>query len=162
MGIWVLGNLYKKQSAYYGAFPGNFLKRAKALFPDAKQTLHLFAGTVRPSLHEITLDCQACEGIMPSVIGDARHLPFQPASFDFVLADPPYSAKDAAHYGTPMIARGPVLREIATVVKPGGYVCWLDTVWPMYSKALWRQIGAVAVLVSTNTRVRCLSIFERV
>jgi hypothetical protein len=66
------------------------------------------------------------------------------------------------NYGTPMISRGKVMRSIRPVVQTGGHLCWLDTVRPMYSKLLWKQVGAVAVLVSTNTRTRCLSIFEAV
>lgn len=161
MGVWVLGNLYKRQSGLYGAFPGNLLKRVQALFPDRTETLHLFSGSLLSGPNEVTLDCQSYLGVSPSVFGLAQRLPFLPETFDFVLADPPYSAKDAEHYQTPMIARGPVMREIGNVVRPGGFLCWLDAVRPMYNKAMWKQIGAIAVLVSTNTRVRCLSIFER-
>ena len=158
MGIWVLGNMYKRQNGYYGAFPGNLLKRVYAITPDRERTLHLFSGTLQAQPGEVTVDVNPA--LNPSVAADARHLPFQPNAFDTVIADPPYSAKDAENYGTPMIARGPVMRAIRQVIKSGGLLFWLDTVRPMYSKLLWKQVGAVGVLVSTNTRVRCLSIFE--
>ena len=160
MGIWVLGNMYKRQSDFYGAYPGNYLKRVYALCPDKASTLHVFSGTVQPQHGEITVDCNL--SLKPSVVADVRHLPFRLNAFDTVIADPPYSAKDALHYRTPMIARGPVVKHIRTVTQPGGLLFWLDTVRPMYSKLEWKQVGAVGVLVSTNTRARCLSIFEAV
>jgi hypothetical protein len=160
MGVWVLGNMYKKQSDYYGAYPGNYLKRLYSLCPDRVKTLHLFSGTVQASPGEVTVDCNP--ELNPTVVADARHLPFTTDAFDTVIAYPPYSAKDAVNYGTPMIARGPVVKHIRSVTKKGGLLFWLDTVRPMYSKLNWKQVGAVAVLVSTNTRVRCLSMFEAV
>lgn len=163
MGVWVLGNLWgHPQQSLYGAFPGNFLKRAVALFPDRTCTLHLFSGQLVQRSHEVTLDLLSHAPGCPAVCADARHLPFGPDTFDFVLADPPYSQADADHYPTKMISRGHVLREVRRVVQHGGHCAWLDTVRPMYSSKRWRQIGAIAVLVSTNTRVRCLSIFEAV
>ena len=157
MGVWVLGNLYKKASNYYGAYPGNYLKRVHALFPDKPRPLHLFSGTVQ---HGIAVDINPT--LHPTVAADCRALPFVEGAFDWVVADPPYSAKDAENYCTPMIARGPVVKEIRRVMQRGGYLCWLDTGRPMYSKLQWKQVGAVMVLVSTNTRARCLSIFEAV
>ena len=161
MGVWVLGNMYKRTSGYYGAFPGNFLKRTMSLFPDRNRTLHLFSGTLVAQPGEITLDCQATDLVKPTVVGDARKMPFGEASFDFCLADPPYSAKDAANYSTTMPSRRHVMAEIARVMEPGGKLAWLDTVRPMYRAVEWKQVGAIMVLVSTNTRARCLSIFER-
>lgn len=162
MGVWVLGNYYKRPTRYYGAFPGNFCKRVLSLFPDRQRTLHLFSGTLPAGLGEVTLDCLSSAEVRPSVVASAQQMPFAPATFDFVLADPPYSAKDAKQYGTPMIIRAAVMREVGRVVRTGGHLCWLDTVWPMYRADTWKQVGAIAVLVSTNTRVRCLSVFERV
>lgn len=161
MGVWVLGNMYKRGNGYYGAFPGNFLKRTLSLFPDRANTLHLFSGTLQAGPGEVTVDCQATKLVKPTVVADARQLPFPDATFDFTLADPPYSSKDAENYKTPMISRRHVMVELARVTKAGGHVAWLDTVRPMYRAVEWQQVGAVMVLVSTNTRTRCLSIFRR-
>jgi hypothetical protein len=162
MGVWVLGNLYAKATGYYGAYPGNYMKRVLSMFPDRDRTLHLFSGTLVAQPGEVTLDCMASDLVQPTILGDARKMPFPADSFDFVMADPPYSAKDALNYGTGMPSRRHVMHEVRRVVQKGAHLCWLDTVRPMYSKEKWKQVGAVAVLVSTNTRTRCLSIFEAV
>ncbi len=161
MGVWVLGNMYKRSNGYYGAFPGNFLKRVLSIFPDRQKTLHLFSGTLVAGPGEVTVDCQITDTVKPTVVADAKNLPFPDASFDFTLADPPYTAKDAENYKTPMISRRHVMAEVARITKPRGYLAWLDTVRPMYRATEWKQVGAIMVLVSTNTRTRCLSIFER-
>lgn len=132
----------------------------EALFPDRTWTLHLFSGELHAKENEVTFDIFPRDGV--SVVGDVRNLPFACDSFDFVLADPPYSQADADHYMTRMINRGKTMRDLRGVVCAGGVVAWLDTVRPMYSSKLWRQRGAIAVLVSTNTHVRCLSLFEAV
>ena len=164
MGVWVLGALYKRQRAdFYGAYPGNYLKRVYALFPDriADDTLHLFSGTLQGVGGGVTVDINPA--LQPAVVADAKRLPFPDGGlFSLIFADPPYSAKDAENYGTPMISRRHVVAEARRVVHPGAHLCWLDTVRPMYSKRLWKQVGAIMVLVSTNTRTRCLSIFEAV
>ena len=161
MGVWVLGNMYKRANGYYGAFPGNFLKRTLSLFPDRTKTLHLFSGTLAAQPGEVTVDCQVTDTVHPSVVADAKKLPFDAGMFDFVLADPPYTSKDAENYHTPMISRRHVMAEIARVMVPGGMLAWLDTVRPMYRATEWQQVGGIMVLVSTNTRARCLSLFER-
>ena len=161
MGVWVLGNMYKRTNGYYGAFPGNFLKRIMSLFPDRTKTMHLFSGTLTAQPGEVTVDCRVTELVKPTVVADAKKLPFPVGSFDFVLADPPYSAKDAANYNTPMPSRRHVMAEVARIMSPGGHLVWLDVVRPMYRAVEWKQVGGIMVLVSTNTRTRCLSIFER-
>jgi hypothetical protein len=94
-GTWFIGNSYQKKTGYYGAYQGNFLKRIAALFPD-RRVRHLFAGRVdltrfpgdtldiRPELEPTyCVNAETCEGV-----------PL--ADYDFVLADPPYSASDGA------------------------------------------------------------------
>ena len=82
--------------------------------------------------------------------------------FPLVIADPPYSAEDAKRYGTPMVNRVKALDALAAVVPVGGHLVWLDTAWPMHSKQQWLTVGLIAIVRSTNHRVRLLSVFERV
>jgi SAM-dependent methyltransferase len=131
------------------------------LFPNAGRVLHLFSGTVS-SPGSVSVDLVRRGPGCPSVLADACHLPFADGTFDLALADPPYSAPDAEKYGTPMVNRRKALREIARVTSEGGHLVWLDTVKPMYRNADWRLFGEVAVLRSTNHRVRCSFMFERV
>lgn len=159
MGVWVIGNLYgRADPTIYGGFPGNFLKRVLTLFPDRERRLDLFAGHTPAESGSVRVDRDATR--RPTVVADAGLvLPFADGAFDFVLADPPYSAADATQYGFPMIDRRKVMHETRRVVATGGWLAWLDTVRPMYRRQDWTQVGAVGVLVSTNTRVRLLSLF---
>ena len=56
------------------------------------------------------------------------------ADYDFVLADPPYSASDAERYGTMMVNRNKVVRTLSEGLRPGAYLAWLDQVYPMFTK----------------------------
>jgi ubiquinone/menaquinone biosynthesis C-methylase UbiE len=78
-----------------------------------------------------------------------------------VAADPPYSPADAARYGTPPVHKPAVLREIARVVAPGGFLIWLDTTLPLYRKVEWHHWGMICVQRSTNHRTRLCSLFTR-
>lgn len=71
-------------------------------------------------------------------------------------ADPPYTPQDAKKYGVKMVNRIHALIELARVVRAGGHLAWLDTMKPMYRKKEWRLFGEIAVVRSTNHRVRML------
>jgi len=155
-GMWVLGQDYRG-SGYYGAYPPNYLKRVMALFPDAKNVLHLFAGSLPPGPY-VRFDLKGGD-----IDGDAHRISeyFAPNEFDLVLADPPYSIEDAEHYGAPMVRRNTVLKELRAVVRPGGNVVWLDQVLPMFSNKDWHLWGLLGIVRSTNHRFRVVSMFER-
>jgi hypothetical protein len=157
-GIWVLGNDYRG-SGYYGAYPPNFIRRVMALFPDAKNVLHLFSGSLPPGPYT-RFDIK---GPNADVIGDAHELSkhFGAASFDLILADPPYTDEDANHYGTPMIQRNKVLAECAVILQPGGFVVWLDQMLPMFRKRTLHLCGAIGIVRSTNHRFRVAAVFKR-
>jgi hypothetical protein len=161
-GTWFIGNSYQKKNDYYGGFQGNFLKRIAALFPDRRKALHLFAGKVdvaafpgdtvdvNPALAPtFCANAETCEGI-PLV------------DYDFVLADPPYSASDADHYGTAMVNRNKVVATLAAGLPSGAYVAWLDQVYPMFSKEKLKPEAVIGIVGSTNHRFRVLSVFRRV
>lgn len=170
MGVWLIGRLYARgDRTIYGGYPGNYLKRVLALFPDHGRRLDLFAGNTPKVPGAVRVDIDPDRH--PDYVADAAHLPFEADSFDFVLADPPYSATDARRYGPggekgagpyKMVVRREVMHEVRRVVTDGAWLCWLDTVRPMYRRQDWAQVGAVAVMVSTNTRTRMLSIFRAV
>ncbi len=159
-GVWLLGNNYKG-NGFYGAYPPGYLKRVNALFPDAEKALHLFSGSL-PQGNYVRFDCNVL--LTPDVVGEAEKLSqhFARESFDFILADPPYSAEDAKRYGTVMINRSKILRECWSVLRNDGYLGWLDTMLPMFRKTEWHLCGLICVVRSTNHRVRLLSLFKKV
>lgn len=157
-GLWLLGNNYRG-SGYHGAFPPGFLMRVRALFPDARRVLHLFSGSLPPGDY---LRVDINPAVRPDVVGDAQRLSgFLRRRFDLVVADPPYTGEDAVRYGTIMICRRQVLREVHAVLEPGGYLVWLDQVWPAYRKDTWYLRGLIGVARSVLHRARLVTILER-
>ena len=162
-GNWMGGQNYQNATRLYGAYPPSYLPRMQALFPDKERVLHLFSGSLPPGDY-VRFDLMRDDQRDPDVQGDAHELSqlFSTGKFDLIYADPPYSTEDAKHYGTPMVKRKKVLEQCHDVLEPGGWVVWLDQVWPMFSKKLFTFRGFVSLVRSTNHRVRAAFFFERV
>lgn len=172
---WVLGNDYRNKTRYYGAYPPGYLDRVMALFPDVTEAmrhpslasaeampLHVFSGSL-PAGPYTRVDMNV--DLKPEIVSNVYDLPawFGPdRKRQLVLADPPYSAMDAACYGTPMVDRRRALAALAEITCGGGHLVWLDTVWPMHRKTEWVTVGRITIVRSTNHRVRMCTIFERV
>lgn len=159
LGIWNCGNDYKG-SGYYGSYPPKYLERIGALFPDQKDVLHLFSGSLPPGAYTRFDRRPEME---PDVVGEAKDLlkHFQPGSFDIIYADPPYSEADANCYGTSLISRNQVVKDCWSLLKEDGFLCWMDQVLPMYSKDCLRRVGEIGISRSTNHRVRFVFIFQK-
>jgi len=160
-GMWFGGQNYKSKAKFYGTYPANYLKRVESLFPDAKNVLHLFAGAVEPGNYtRFDLHPDRCD-----VHGDAEKLStyFGDEAFDLIYADPPYSQADQEKYipGQKMVNRKQVLHECYKVLKPGGYIVWLDQVLPMYRKEEFALAGSIGFVRSTNHRFRVVTIFRK-
>jgi len=157
-GMWIMGNNYTT-SGYYGAYPHSYLNRIMSLFPDCKNILHLFAGSLSKGDY-VRFDIKA---EYADIVGDANELSkyFNAETFDLILADPPYSVEDCEHYGTSMINRNKVLRECVPILKRGGFIVWLDQVLPMFRKKEIQMIGVIGMVKSTNHRFRVVTIFQR-
>lgn len=172
---WLIGAMYGNASKFYGAYPRTYLERMLALFPLPSRTLrdrhgnwrghdvlHAFSGSLPPGPYA-RLDLNPASGAeLVGSVYDLGKMLLGRRPFRLIFADPPYSAADAAQYGTPMIDRGRALTALAAVTKPGGHLVWLDVCWPMFKKTQWRTVGRVTVIRSTNHRVRIATIFERV
>ena len=128
-GTWVFGNSYKKQANYYGAYQGNYLKRISALFPDRGRVLHLFSGKVDlAAFPGDTLDINP--ELNPTYCVDAETCDGVPLDdYDLVLADPPYSERDAERYGRSLVNK--VLARLSDGLRPGARIVWLDQAQPM-------------------------------
>lgn len=162
---WLGGNDYRTRSTLYGAYPHGYLPRVMALFPDATDILHAFSGALEPGNYSRIDLVDRCGVPDPrfrqASVYEAASV-FASRRFDLVASDPPYSKADAEAYGTPSINRGRAMRALAQVTRRGGHLIHLDCVWPMHRKDEWRTVGRIALIRSTNHRVRLVSIFERV
>ena len=157
VGTWLIGNYYRNRNEYYGCYPHSYLKRIKSMFPDCKKILHVFSGSVK---QEDTFDINP--KYKPTYIGDAHILStIVKKKYELILADPPYSNEDADHYGTPMINRNVVVKECSKILEKGGYLVWLDQVFPMYWRKDLHLVGVIGLIRSTNHRVRTVFIFRR-
>lgn len=162
-GVWMIGNNYRSRANYYGEYPPSYLQRVYSMFPDTQGVLHLFSGSIKIQ-HEAEITFDINPELKPDVVGDANRLSnyFESGYFDLILADPPYSAEDSEHYGTPMINRNSVIKECCKVLVSGGYIVWLDQVLPMYRKDTLLLEGTIGLIRSTNHRFRVVSIFRKI
>jgi hypothetical protein len=160
-GTWFLGNSWAVKSGYYGGYPHGYLRRVKALFPDKANVLHLFSGMVDTTeFFGDTVDIRP--EMKPTYLCDAHTLTGVPVDrYDLILADPPYSAEDADHYGTPLVNRNKVVAALAPRMRPGAHLAWLDQAQPMYQKALLKPEAAIGIVRSTMHRYRCLLVWRR-
>jgi SAM-dependent methyltransferase len=161
-GTWVLGNDYRG-TGMYGSYPPGYMDRIETLFPDQKQILHIFSGSLWQSATRnlVTLDSRITPEVKPGVQGSVLALPFLDQVFDLCYSDPPYSEIDAERYQTKLPDRRKVLYEVHRIIRPGGFLVWMDTTIPMYRKDMWNWCGAISLWRSTNHRIRGVMIFER-
>jgi hypothetical protein len=162
VGLWHFGQDYRNKTPFYGAYPANYRQRVESMFPDRigrrEAVLHAFSGSLAPG------DYMRCDLVQPaefqcSVYDIASATAHR---FSLLFADPPYTKSDAEKYGTPMVIRRKATAALAQVSDTGAYLCWLDTVWPMHRSREWKTVGMIAIVRSTNHRVRLLTLFERV
>lgn len=161
IGVWMIGNCYKNKTDYYGAYPHNYLKRITVLFPDCKPALHLFSGSLKNNdVGYLDVRFDINKEVNPDVVGDAHKLSsyFDENFFDIIYADPDYSEEDANHRGIPLVNRNRVIKECLKVLRPNGFIVWLDQVCPMYRKDELKLVGTIGLI----RRVRQIFIYQKV
>ncbi len=160
-GCWMIGNDYKNKSKFYGAYPASYLQRLESMFGsfDNYKILHLFSGSLPKSDNYIRFDMVQDADVQ----GDAEELSqyFKENTFDIILADPPYTFEDAEKYTTPMVNRKKVLSECSKILKPGGYLVWLDCSLPMHKKQELLMRGFISLVRSTQHRFRLVAFFKK-
>jgi hypothetical protein len=157
---WTIGAVYYKGNSYYGSFPYSVKERIYALFPDCEKVCHLFSGTVR-DLDTITYDIRP--ELNPSICDDVRNLEKWKRlleDVDLFVADPPYEHSDFLKYGARPLNKSEVIRKLGRVAKSHSFLAWLDTRVPIYNKRVWGLLGYIGLVVSTNTRMRVLTLLE--
>ncbi|MEA4884294.1 MAG: hypothetical protein VB144_11705 [Clostridia bacterium] len=149
--VWILA---RTKQHYYGAYPGGFLWRAKALLPG--EMCHMCSGTVRG---DYTVDLNPA--MEPSLVADARDTGLPAESFEAVLIDPPYTPEDATQYGYEYPEPKDLLREAWRLIKPGGRVGILHYIVPRPPAKDARLLALVSVVVGFGNRVRVFTVFEK-
>ncbi len=157
-----------------GAYPSGFLTRWKTAFanyiPESPSILHVCAGRV-PKSEGITLDidpkynpdylCNAETMRYGSLMEGEKQVPSD--MFDWALADPPYN-KEASekYYNKKLLNKSMMIKQMARVVKVGGFVGILDQTMPQGKPANLLCVARIAVTSVPNLDVRCFTVFQKV
>jgi hypothetical protein len=161
-GYWFLGG--GNISDFYGAYQVEYLKRIETMFGDVKgkqEFVHLFSGSIPPSPDYSVVglpDANSKPDIECNAEQLSSYLGFNPT---LIMADPPYSKQDSENYAHCMVNRAKVVEECAIVLKPGGYLIWLDQALPVFSNETLRLVGVISYIRSTANRFRCVVIFQK-
>jgi len=162
-GYWMPGNNYQKDNDYYGGYPRDYLERMRALFPHAVNVLHLFSGMVVIGRwpHEERVD------INLELPAEHHYNAEQIAALDkfrkweLILADPPYE-ENHEKYSTEKANKKKVVHGCASVIRPGGFLVWLDTRIPIWAKSDgWKLRGTIGLVQSTNCLTKTTTILEK-
>ena len=157
-GVWYCGTAWDRVRLH-GQYPPTFLKRALALFPNAKDILHCPCGTVTGP--GVTVDLMRDAVRQPQIQADASRLPFESESFDLWLSDPPYTVQDSEKYGCKPFPLGKMMKEAHRVLRIGGHLGVLHTYYPSYRRKMWKLEGLIAVVTGFQRATRIFSIFRK-
>lgn len=169
--VWLLA---RSRVGFYGAYPYGFLERARALLGCSydDSVLHVCSGKLRKypyrglgpndKLVDINFDNE------PDFVYDVtQSLPNSlNGGWPAILADPPYSEKDALEYGAAEYPEpNALLRLCLQSVRKGGRVGILHYYAPRPPKTVEdckiKLVALVAVLNGYKNRIRCFSVFEK-
>lgn len=159
---------YSDGAKRYGGYLGGFPERARALLGATinEPVLHVCGGLARlypypggfgPNDNTLDLDV-SCK---PDYVADARGL--LPLGFKAMLADPPYTEKDAEQY-PPGSAAFPLANVIVgrmmQALVPGQRCGIIGYVVPALPKGA-RFVACVGIICGFNNRIRVFSVFEK-
>lgn len=169
---WILA---RSKVKYYGAYPAGFLERARSLLGvtindpvlhvcSGKVTEYPYAGGFGPNdkTVDISRHCRpdfhidiTAEGL-PSHMGDEGETPWYA-----VLADPPYTADDAAQYGDATLPSARLcLERSLEVLDVGARVGVLHYVAPRPPAGV-KFLACITVFVGFENRARLYSVYEK-
>jgi hypothetical protein len=158
---WFLGQNYRNATSYYGAYPPMYWKRIQAFIRPTDNVVHLFSGSLAPgNYRRVDMDSAMNPDICCKSEEVDQHIPHN--SVDIVFADPPYSKADSdIGYKGNYPNKKKTIESVHKILKPGGLLVWLDTALPMFRKTEYDLAGVITILISTNHRVRLVSIFRK-
>ena len=159
---WFLGNNYQNASSYYGAYPPMYWKRIQTFIRPNDKVMHLFSGSL-PKGDYVRVDMDAT--LEPDIVCKSEEVDsyIEHNSIDIVFADPPYSKADSQiGYKGNYPNKKKTLSAVSKILKPNGLLVWLDTCLPMFRKTELELVGVITIIISTNHRVRLVSIFKKV
>ncbi len=158
-GVWYCGTSFNKVTLH-GQYPPTFLKRALALFPEAKDILHAPSGQLK-DVPGVTLDIHNDEIRQPDHVGDCAALPFASNSFDLILSDPPYTKKDSKIYGCAPFPLGKFVKEAHRTLRPSGYLGMLHTYYPSHRRKQFKLVALIAVVTGFARATRIFSVLQK-
>lgn len=165
--IWCCG---PSNNGYPGAFPRGLINKIRRHWW-GENRLWLFSGSYRPEKglfdKDTTVDIKP--ELEPDIVANCEMLPFKDNSFDFVMADPPYSEQESRDlYGLPYASMIKVLNEMRRVCKPGGYNLFLHRLVPMIhpdfkikftTKDIRGIVGVFTIAAMSN--IRALTVWQK-
>ena len=166
--MWILA---RPRVKYYGAYPNGFLERARALLgvTPFDAVLHVCGGKARDypgkprgfGPNDETLDTDA--DLTPDFLQGAEEaIPAPLNGWPALIADPPYTDADAAHYTTKTLPRANLLlKNMLTAVRVGGRVGMLHYILPQPPREGVKFVACIGVITGYNNRIRVFSVFER-
>lgn len=143
-----------------GGYPSGFMAKAyeTLMCTDPSRVLHLCSGSVNVG---VRVDVRV--EMRPTVVADCRATPFRDESFDWIMADPPYSEAYADNlydtkdeYPKP----GQIMREANRLLRPGGRVGLLHFMVPPNPRTL-QLVGVWGLTFGAGYRIRAWSVYEK-
>ena len=159
-GVWYCGTSFQK-AEIYGQHPPTYMKRLRALFPSARRWLVCPSGVIADRDDTVCIDLVRRKEGRPDIQASADSIPLGDSTVDVVETDPPYGAEHEEIYGTGKYPRRKSMAEFRRVLRPGGYLCWLDVRYPMYKRKHWELVGLIGVITGFERVTRVLSIFRK-
>ncbi len=159
--VWALG---PSNSGYPGAFPRGLITRIGRRWWGQKR-LWLFSGSHKDS-GGTTVDINP--DMKPDYVCNCESLPFPDSSFDFVMADPPYSEEESMRLcGLPYVNIIKTPNEMIRVCEPGGHIIFFHRLVPAVFPGLklserTQLVAVVGVFtIAGLSNMRALTVFRK-